>query len=155
MSGGVNEARAIVRGNITRVVEADGDASLLEVVRSELGARSASHGCKDGSCGACRVLVDGRVVNSCIVKWRDVKDGASIESYEDVTNNPAALQAVNAFESERPTRCRLCVGALAVTAVDLARRNKSGDAIAIDEALANATCMCTGRGSWRRALSSK
>jgi aerobic-type carbon monoxide dehydrogenase small subunit (CoxS/CutS family) len=128
------------------------DRTLLEVLRGEHGVRSASRGCADGTCGACRVLVDGELVSSCLVRWRDVAPGARIETYEALADDPAAKRAVEAFAAERPTRCRLCVGALGVTAVSLARAGCAGRADAVDAALESATCMCTGRGSWRRAL---
>ena len=86
-------------------------------------------------------------MNACLVKWSDVPENARIEAYEDLERDPAAAQAVSAFLRERPTRCRLCVGALGVTAVAISR-----NALEIDEAIGEATCMCTGRGSWRRAL---
>jgi aerobic-type carbon monoxide dehydrogenase small subunit (CoxS/CutS family) len=133
-------------------VDAPADRTLLDVLRTERGLRSVSRGCTDGSCGACRVLVDGEIVSSCRVRWQDVPEGARIEAYESLAEDPAAKRAVDAFAAERPTRCRLCVGALAVTAVSLARAGRAGDLEAIDASLETATCMCTGRGSWRRAL---
>jgi aerobic-type carbon monoxide dehydrogenase small subunit (CoxS/CutS family) len=97
------------------------------------------------------VLVDGALVSSCLVPWDDVRAGARIETYEDLAADDAAKRAVDAFERERPTRCRLCVGALGVTAAAIARSTAPREQ-AIEDALARATCMCTGRGSWRRAL---
>jgi carbon-monoxide dehydrogenase small subunit len=121
--------------------------TLLDVLRRERGVRSATRGCQDGTCGACRVLVDGKLVNACTMKWSDVPQDARIEAYEDLVNDPAAAHAVTAFLEERPTRCRLCVGALGVTAVAISR-----NALEVERAIGEATCMCTGRGSWRRAL---
>jgi aerobic-type carbon monoxide dehydrogenase small subunit (CoxS/CutS family) len=146
--------RALNRGpgGAPVVVEADDDATLLEIARNELGVRSASRACTDGSCGACRLLVDDQIVTSCLRTWGTLPDGARVESYEDLAQDPAARTAVTKFEAERPTRCRMCVGALGVTAVALARSGSSGDIEAIARSLETATCMCTGRGSWRRAL---
>jgi carbon-monoxide dehydrogenase small subunit len=121
------------------------------VLRKELGVKSVSRACEDGSCGACRVILDGTLTASCGVRWGDVRDGARLETYETLATDPAAVRAVEAFESERPTRCRMCVGALGVTAVAIDRSAEARDA-AIENALRHATCMCTGRGSWRRAL---
>jgi aerobic-type carbon monoxide dehydrogenase small subunit (CoxS/CutS family) len=148
--------RRLQRGSSDVVVDADETRPLLEVLRSELGVRSASRGCQDGSCGACRVLLDGALVSSCNARWGDVRDGAKLETYEDVALDPAAIRAVEAFGVERPTRCKMCVGALGVTAVAVARTNAvdpEGREDAVEAALVGATCMCTGRGSWRRALS--
>jgi aerobic-type carbon monoxide dehydrogenase small subunit (CoxS/CutS family) len=93
-------------------------------------------------------------VSSCLVAWEDVRDGARIETYEELAADEAVKRAVDAFEAERPTRCRMCVGALGVTACAIAANVASGAAreSAIEEALIGATCLCTGRGSWRRAL---
>jgi aerobic-type carbon monoxide dehydrogenase small subunit (CoxS/CutS family) len=135
-------------------IEAEDGAALLDVIRAELGVRSAARGCSDGSCGACRVLLGGELVASCERAWRDVPDGAVLETYETLEQDPDAARAVDAFAAERPTRCRMCVGALGVTAVAIAaivRRGTPRDE-AVERALARATCQCTGRGSWRRAL---
>jgi len=98
------------------------------------------------------MLVDDRVVNACCVAWSDVPEGARVESYEDLAGEETAARAVAAFHDERATRCTLCVGGLGVTAVALARAGKLADADVVEAALVEATCMCTGRGSWRRAL---
>jgi aerobic-type carbon monoxide dehydrogenase small subunit (CoxS/CutS family) len=121
------------------------------VLRKELGVKSVSRACEDGSCGACRVILDGALTASCSVRWGDLREGARLETYETLATDPAAIRAVEAFESERPTRCRMCVGALGVTAVAIEHGPEPREA-AIERALRDATCMCTGRGSWRRAL---
>jgi aerobic-type carbon monoxide dehydrogenase small subunit (CoxS/CutS family) len=143
--------RALRHGDVDASIDADDARALIDVLRGELGVRSASRACTDGTCGACRVIVDGALVSSCRVTWGEVADGARIETYETLAGDPAAARAVDAFAAERPTRCRMCVGALGVTAVSIARSG-APKSEAIDAALESATCMCTGRGSWRRAL---
>jgi aerobic-type carbon monoxide dehydrogenase small subunit (CoxS/CutS family) len=144
-------ARALRYGDARLTVDADDARPLLDVLRAELGVRSAARACTNGACGACRVMLDGELVASCLVPWRNVPDGARVETYETLSSDPTASRAVEAFAAERPTRCRLCVGALAVTAVSIARSPLPPPA-ALDAALETATCMCTGRSSWRRAL---
>jgi aerobic-type carbon monoxide dehydrogenase small subunit (CoxS/CutS family) len=133
-------------------IEALESQPLLEVLRAELGVRSASRACTDGSCGACRVLLDGELRPSCRVLFGELRDGVRLETYETLARHPAAERAVAAFNAERPTRCRMCIGALGVTAVSVAESGLP-QSEAIEGALADATCLCTGRGSWRRALS--
>jgi aerobic-type carbon monoxide dehydrogenase small subunit (CoxS/CutS family) len=88
---------------------------------------------------------------TCTLFLRDLPEKSTIQTYEDVAAEPAVAKAVAAFEDERQTRCRLCVGALGVTAHHLAVGGDTTDE-RIEGALVDATCMCTGRGSLRRAL---
>ncbi len=94
------------------------------------------------------------MVATCQVTLGDVRDGAALVTAGSLSETPPARAALRAFASERPTRCRMCVGGLAVTAWVLARDVASGAEpdVRREELLADATCMCTGRGSWRRAL---
>lgn len=118
--------------------------------------KSVIVGCADRGCGSCRVVLDGALVASCSVRLADVAEGATVLTASSFATTAAAQAAVAAFAVERPTRCQMCVGALGVTASVLARDLASGanrDA-RVDELLRDATCMCTGRGSWRRALAS-
>ena len=144
--------RTLIRCGERHVVTADAESSFLEVARGPLGIRSAVRGCGNGLCGACRVLVEGEPCNTCSARFGEVPDGARIEAYEDVSSELAAVAAVAAFTDERPTRCTLCVPCIGVTAVALARQGRGADADAIEATLGTATCMCTGRGSLRRAL---
>jgi aerobic-type carbon monoxide dehydrogenase small subunit (CoxS/CutS family) len=144
--------KTVFRSGQATEVTADAATTLLEVVRGPLRVRSAVFGCRDRSCGACRVLVDGDLVAACGVLWRDLPETVSLEVAEDLAAEPDAARALAAFEEERPTRCKLCVGGLAVTATWLARRSEAREVDAVDAVLEQATCMCTGRGSLRRAL---
>ena len=144
--------RTIVRAKGSEAVDAEDDSTLLDVVQDVFELHAASKGCVDGQCGACRVLVNGQATNACRVLWKDVPEGTEILTYEDVSEDPAVVAAVAAFEDERPTRCSLCIGGLGVTAYSLVGRDKTGDPDAVEETLKTATCMCTGRGSLRRAL---
>jgi aerobic carbon-monoxide dehydrogenase small subunit len=144
--------RTVRRRQGPESVEGEDDASLLDVVQDVLELHAASKGCTDGRCGACRVLLEGKPVNACQVQWRDVPDGAELLTYEDVDADAAVIRAVKAFEDERPTRCSLCIGGLGVTAFALAGDGKASTEEDVERVLETATCMCTGRGSLRRAL---
>lgn len=154
----VTVRKVLTLGTELVTVEADAEASFLSLLRDPLGRKSVVRGCANGECGACRVVVNGALVASCGVAFRDVPDGATVLVREDVEHEPLVHGTVAAFEAERPTRCRLCVGGLAVTAHHLVARDEPDVAraatreAAIEAALAHATCMCTGRGSLRRAL---
>lgn len=144
--------RILRRPDGEHVFEFADEDSLLDMIEDQVDPTVTARACEDGSCGACRVLVNDEPVNACAVRWKDVPEGARLETYRDIASDMEARCAIAAFQSERPTRCRMCVPALAVTAVGLSRAGRARDAEAIDQTLENATCMCTGRGSLRRAL---
>ena len=136
----------------SRAIAAEASARLIDVGYDALGIRSSTRACANGRCGSCRLLLDGAPVKACELTWYDVPDGAHLEAYETMKRHPAVKLAVAEFLRERPTRCRMCVGALAVTARTLADQRSEGGDVDLDAALADVTCMCTGRGSLRRAL---
>jgi aerobic-type carbon monoxide dehydrogenase small subunit (CoxS/CutS family) len=147
----------------TRVCGASNDASqaavtLLDELRAR-GIRSLKQGCRDGSCGACRVVLGGELVASCRVPMTTLVEDVDVEvvvSLEDAGLTPhersAAARAVATFDAERTTRCALCVPALMLTAAELVRRNVRADSPAFEALLRATHCQCTGRGSLRRAL---
>ena len=131
-----SRGRCSIRRDVLAVaLEAEADRTLLDVLKAKLGVRSASRACQDGSCGACRVILDGVLVSSCRISWGDVAEGARVETYEQLASDPDAARAVDAFAEERPSRCRMCVGALGVTAVALARSSAPKEG-AIEELIA-------------------
>ena len=126
----------------------------LAMALRRAGAKRVVVGCDDGRCGACRAIVDGALVSTCRVTLDALSEGAVVETADSLEADAPARAALRVFEDERPTRCRMCTGALAVTADALARALASGrePEAALEELVRDATCMCTGRGSWRRAL---
>ncbi|CAN5476333.1 hypothetical protein BH09MYX1_BH09MYX1_64710 [soil metagenome] len=144
--------RVLIDG-ASALLEDDEGASLAEIAR-RAGATRIVIGCSDGRCGSCRAIVDGALVATCKLGISDVIEGSTIVTATSLDSTAAARAALAAFAIERPTRCKMCVGALAVTASELARElERGGDREAVTERLLEgATCMCTGRGSWRRAL---
>jgi aerobic-type carbon monoxide dehydrogenase small subunit (CoxS/CutS family) len=143
--------RTLVLADEEIAVDTDPSKPLLEVLRRDAGRRSVVRGCATGTCGACRAIVDGKLVATCTLLWRDLPEKSQIQTYEDVATEPLVERTVAAFADERQTRCRLCVGALGVTAHHLEACGGLTDE-RIEGALEQATCMCTGRGSLRRAL---
>lgn len=137
------------------MLRGEADDSLAAVVR-RAGVKSVVLGCTDGRCGSCRVVLDGALVASCAIALGGIAEGAAVLTAKSLGQTPAARAATESFAVERPTRCQMCVGALGVTASVLARDLAAGAAREerTDELLRDATCMCTGRGSWRRALAS-
>jgi aerobic carbon-monoxide dehydrogenase small subunit len=131
------------------VLEGEPEDLLIDVLRRH-GRKSVLSGCRDKSCGACRILLDGSLVTSCDRRFDSLREGASIETYEDVQASPEVARVLTLFNADRNTRCQLCVAGLGVAAEYIER--KGYGAGVLDEALRGSTCKCTGRGSLRRAL---
>ena len=150
--GGFAISRTVTLNGDAQSVRADADARLDEVLRRTLGLKSVLHGCERGGCGACRVIVNGELVASCTLPFAGLADGASVDTAESVQGNERVRVVLQAFVVERNTRCALCLGGLAMTAVHLEHVDCMNREEAIDRVLEGASCACTGRGSLKRAL---
>jgi aerobic-type carbon monoxide dehydrogenase small subunit (CoxS/CutS family) len=129
------------------VLSGEADEPALGPLR-RAGRTSVLRGCRNQSCGTCRVLLDGKLVRTCDLPLSAIQSGAHLETLEDLVHVEAAQKAVQRFRSERPTRCELCVGSVGVMAAYLEDKAASDCGQILD----GAHCQCTGRGSLRRAL---
>jgi carbon-monoxide dehydrogenase small subunit len=118
-------------------------ARLLDVLREELRLTGTKEGCGEGECGACSVLLDGELVNSCLVPVAQV-EGARITTIEGVADG-ATLHAVQqAFIEHGGAQCGICTPGMVLAAVNLLEQNPQPDEAAIREGLAGNLCRCTG-----------
>ena len=118
-------------------------ARLLDVLREEMQLTGTKEGCGEGECGACSVVVDGRIVNCCLVPVAQV-DGSEIRTIEGVAND-ADLHAVQqAFIEHGGAQCGICTPGMVLAAVDLLERNPQPSEADIRTALAGNLCRCTG-----------
>ncbi len=118
-------------------------ARLLDVLRSELRLTGTKEGCGEGECGACAVLMNGEIVNSCLVPLLHA-DGAAIVTIEGVAGDPAARAAQDAFVACGGAQCGICTPGMVLAAVSLLRRHAHPTDIQIREGLAGNLCRCTG-----------
>lgn len=116
--------------------------TLLEVLR-RLGYAGVKHGCEDGSCGACTVLLDGRAVHSCILLAMQA-EGHHVTTIEGIGTYdlPHPLQA--AFVQAGAVQCGYCTPAMILAAKALLDENAHPTEREIREALAGVLCRCTG-----------
>lgn len=137
--------RMEVNGEVVEV-EAPGMRRLLDVLREDLRLTGTKEGCGEGECGACSVLLDGAVVDSCLVPLCQV-DGATVRTVEGLADGARldALQA--AFLETGGAQCGICTpGMLLAGHAYLAALplGEAPDEIAIREAIAGNLCRCTG-----------
>src|SRR6266566_2516906 len=127
----------------TRSVEAYPMERLLDVLREQLHLTGTKEGCGEGECGACSVLVDGQIVNSCLVPVAQV-EGASIKTIEGVANGEQLHAVQQAFIDCGGAQCGICTPGMVMAAVDLLERNPHPDEAEIRNGLAGNLCRCTG-----------
>ncbi|MDX6696277.1 MAG: aerobic carbon-monoxide dehydrogenase small subunit [Blastocatellia bacterium] len=136
------EVRCTVNGE-ERTLHAYPMARLLDVLREELRLTGTKEGCGEGECGACSVLVDGALVNSCLVPVLQV-EGATIKTIEGVANAEQLHAVQEAFISCGGAQCGICTPGMVLAAVNLLERVPEPDAAAIRNGLAGNLCRCTG-----------
>ena len=121
-------------------------ARLLDVLRESLGLTGTKEGCGEGECGACSVLIDGELVNSCLVPAAQVS-GAEVLTIEGVAPGPETLHAVQeAFVAHGGAQCGICTPGMIVAAVRLLKDKPQPTEADIREGLAGNLCRCTGYG---------
>src|SRR5215831_18945144 len=117
---------------------------LLDVLREQLSLTGTKEGCGEGECGACSVLIDGRLVNSCLVPVAQV-EGCSIKTIEGIAISENQLHRVQqAFIECGGAQCGICTPGMVIAAVSLLARNPHPDEATIREGLAGNLCRCTG-----------
>ena len=124
-------------------LEAPGMRRLLDALREDLGLTGTKEGCGEGECGACSVLVDGQVVDSCLVPLCQV-DGASIQTVEGLAQEGRLNLLQAAFLETGGAQCGICTpGMLMAGEAFLASGGQPSDE-AIRDAIAGNLCRCTG-----------
>jgi carbon-monoxide dehydrogenase small subunit len=118
-------------------------ARLLDVLREELHLTGTKEGCGEGECGACTVIVDGRIVNSCLVPVCQV-EGSEITTIEGVANDDELHAVQQAFIEHGGAQCGICTPGMVLAAVDLLKRNPQPTEADIRTGLAGNLCRCTG-----------
>ena len=118
-------------------------ARLLDVLRTSLHLTGTKEGCGEGECGACSVLVDGRLVNSCLVPLLQA-EGASITTIEGVTSNDHLHPIQQAFIEKGGAQCGMCTPGMLLASISLLERTPNPSLDEIKVALAGNLCRCTG-----------
>ena len=128
-------------------VEAPGMRRLLDVLREDLALTGTKEGCGEGECGACTVLVDGVVVDLCLVPLCQV-DGADIRTVEGLAADSPEGRALDplqdAFLQAGGAQCGICTPGMLMSARAYLDAGGGPDEDAIREAIAGNLCRCTG-----------
>ncbi len=129
--------------NETIEVAVEASASLLEVLRNELGYAGVKEGCSEGACGACTVLMDGQPVRSCLTLALEA-DGTSITTIEGLASGGQLHPMQQAFVDRGAVQCGFCTPGMILSAQALLDHNPNPTDDEIKNALAGNFCRCTG-----------
>ena len=117
--------------------------SLLEVLRETLGLMGAKEGCNNGNCGACNVIIDGKLVNSCLVLGVEIQ-GKSVTTIEGIAS-PDGLHALQQkFIEHAALQCGFCTPGFIVASKALLDKNPDPSEQEVRTWLAGNLCRCTG-----------
>ena len=116
---------------------------LLDTLRCQVRLTGTKEGCGEGECGACSVLIDGELVNSCLVPLLHA-NGASITTIEGVAQGNRLHAVQEAFIAHGGAQCGICTPGMVLAAVSLLERTPQPTDDDIRTALAGNLCRCTG-----------
>ena len=125
--------------------------SLLEVLRETLGLTGAKEGCNNGNCGACNVILDGALVNSCLVLAVEI-DGRRLTTIEGIATLQGLHPLQEKFIAHAALQCGFCTPGFIVAAKALLDQNPNPSETEIRGWLAGNLCRCTGYDRIVRAV---
>ena len=116
---------------------------LLDVLREDLHLTGTKEGCGEGECGACAVLLDGEVVNSCLIPILQVQD-AKVVTIEGLAQNDKARLLQESFIQCGGAQCGICTPGMVVASWNLLEHNPLPTDQDLRNALSGNLCRCTG-----------
>jgi len=116
---------------------------LLDVLREQLHLTGTKEGCGEGECGACSVVLNGEIVNSCLVPVAQAA-GATIKTIEGVASGDQLHRVQKSFVEFGGAQCGICTPGMVLAAIDLLERNPNPSETEIRTGLAGNLCRCTG-----------
>ena len=129
----------------------DTEETLLDVLRDEFHLTGTKEGCSSGDCGACSIMIDNRLVCSCLVLGVEAQD-TKIETIEGMANGDRLHPLQTKFLEEAALQCGFCTPGFLVAAKALLDRNDNPTETEVRFWLAGNLCRCTGYDKIVRAV---
>jgi len=139
----LNDNETIYNGNLS--------ARLLDVLRGELGLTGTKCGCKEGECGACAVLIDGKLQNSCLVAIGSI-EGACIVTIEGYSRTKRFTVLSDAYASVSAVQCGFCIPGMIMASEALLSENPDPTTDEIRIGISGNLCRCTGYNAIVKAI---
>jgi len=124
-------------------MEIDPLRRMLDALSEDCSLTSVKEGCGEGECGACSILLDGEIVNSCLIPVGTI-DGAEVETVEGIRESESGKRIIDAFAVEGAVQCGFCTPGMMVGAEWILRKYDNPTSDEIRTALSGNLCRCTG-----------
>ena len=138
----MNEVRFVLNGEEV-VTTSDPTSRLLDVLRTEYGLVGSKEGCGEGECGGCAVLLDHKIVNSCITPLANVqgRDVITIEGFSETLRGKVIREA---YANHGAVQCGICTPGMIIATESLLNANPRPTELEIRDGLSGNLCRCTG-----------
>jgi len=131
-----------VNGRVRRA-EVEPRTTLLTLLREHLGLTGTKRGCEEGECGACAILLDGKLVDACLVLALEA-DGRDVLTVEGLGDPHHLSPLQKAFSESGASQCGFCIPGMLIATTALLESNPDPDEGAIRAAISGNLCRCTG-----------
>ena len=147
---GVTQVQTTLNGEVINFL-CEPRQSLLEVLRDVLGMTGTKEGCNDGNCGACTIILDGRIVDSCLVLGVEA-EGVDITTIEGMASPEGLHPLQQSFLENAALQCGICTPGFLLASKSLLDQEPEADEGRIRHWLAGNLCRCTGYDKIVRAV---
>ena len=147
---GVTQVQTTLNGEVINFL-CEPRQSLLEVLRDVLGMTGTKEGCNDGNCGACTIMLDGRIVDSCLVLGVEA-EGRDVTTIEGMASPEGLHPLQQSFLENAALQCGICTPGFLMASKGLLEQEPDADEGRIRHWLAGNLCRCTGYDKIVRAV---
>ncbi|MBE6087043.1 MAG: (2Fe-2S)-binding protein [Clostridium beijerinckii] len=124
---------------------------LLDVLRNEFRITGVKCGCKEGECGACSIILDGRLVNSCMVAMGSI-EGSTVVTIEGYRETERFAVIDKAYASVSAVQCGFCIPGMILASECILNKNPNPTEAEIREGISGNLCRCTGYNAIVKAI---
>ena len=132
-------------------IETDPFKRLIDLLRYDLNVKGIKEGCGEGECGACVILLDDKLVNSCLIP-AGVIDGTKIETIDSIKEKPLGKAIIEAFAGFGAVQCGFCTPGMVVASYYILKNSTNLSENEIRYKLSGNICRCTGYDSIVKAV---
>lgn len=142
---------SLIVNNEEYEIEVKNNWTLMDMLRKKLNLTGTKEGCREGECGACTVIMNGKAVNSCLIMAVEA-DGCKIETIEGEAKEDELSSIQKAFIESGAIQCGFCTPGMVMSTKALLQRTSHPDDKEIETALAGNLCRCTGYYAVKEAV---